>query len=544
MSSRDRNLLLAALGGGALLVGVELMITAVALPAIVVDLAGWTELRRASWIVNGYAVTYIATMPLAGRAADRYGLPRLFVVSLLVFAVGSVLSGAAQTLDQLIAARALQGVGAGAVVPLATAGASHLFEGQARARALGVVGALTFLGMALGPFAGSIVLERFELAAALSASGLRDSPLIAFAAPAWRWVFYLGAPFAALALVYTWAAAPPWPRPAQRAGLDVFGASLFTAALATGLLALTRLGEQSAEADPILSPLVLGVAAAVLAVLAVARNVRARDPFLDVRMLRDRTFAAAVLVSLLTGYALATAIIGAAVFVDRVRYAGPAEQRLVLGALAAATAIGALGAGFAMRLVPAVVISLIGLAMAISGMAVVAMAGPETDMTILVAALALFGLGFGLTVTPRSTLAVEALGRAAFGVASAGVTVARMVGMAVGLAILTGFGSRRIESLSVVLVDPVARDQVLPPALRGRPLENNLVIDALETWASQQAAAILSGLFLVAAAVLVLAILPTLLMRDPSRRVTDERIIRPDEPPVGDDEVHEPALAL
>ncbi len=544
MSSRARNLLLAALAGGALLVGVELMITAVALPAIVADLAGWTELRRASWIVNGYAVTYIATMPLAGRAADRYGLPRLFVLSLLVFAVGSALSGAAQSLDQLIAARALQGIGAGAIVPLATAGASHLFEGGARARALGVVGALTFLGMALGPFAGSIVLERFELAAAFRASGLGDSPLMALAAPAWRWVFYLGAPFAVLALVYTWAAAPTWPRPAHRAGLDIFGASLFTAALATGLLALTRLGEETAEADPLLSPLVLGVVAAVLAVLAVARNARTREPFLDVRMLRDRTFAAAVLLSLLTGYALATAIIGAAVFVDRVRYAGPDEQRVVLGALAAATAIGALGAGFAMRLLSAVVLSLLGLIMAIAGMAALALAGPETDLTIVVAALGLFGLGFGLTVTPRSTVAVEALGRAAFGVASAGVTVARMIGMAVGLAILTGFGSRRIESLSVVLVDPVARDEVLPPALRGRPLESNLVIEALETWASLQAAAILSGLFLVAAAVLVIAVLPTLLMRDPSRRVTEERIIRTDERPVVDDEVHEPALAL
>ncbi|MDQ3492374.1 MAG: MFS transporter, partial [Chloroflexota bacterium] len=99
MSRRDRLLLLGALSGGALLVGVELLITAVALPAILADLAGWTELRRASWIVNGYALTYIATMPLAGRAADRYGLPRLFILALAVFAVGSVLSGLAQTLD-------------------------------------------------------------------------------------------------------------------------------------------------------------------------------------------------------------------------------------------------------------------------------------------------------------------------------------------------------------------------------------------------------------------------------------------------------------
>ncbi len=541
MSRRDRLLLLGALSGGALLVGVELLITAVALPAILADLAGWTELRRASWIVNGYALTYIATMPLAGRAADRYGLPRLFILALAVFAVGSVLSGLAQSLDQLIAARVVQGIGAGAVVPLATAGASHLFEGPSRARALGVVGAFTFLGMALGPFAGATILQSLQLGPALATAGTGESPLAALLAPSWRWIFYLGAPLAILAMIYTWAAAPAWPRIQTRGGLDAFGASLFTAALAAGLLGLTRLGEEDVGFP---GPVELGLAALLLGTAAVAWNLRARDPFLDLRLLRDRTFSAAVVLSLLTGYALATAIIGAAVFVDRVRYAGPNEQQLVLGALALAMAVGALGAGFAMRYLSAVLLSLIGLALSVGGLLLVAGAGPETDRNLLIGGLALFGLGFGLTVTPRSTAAVEALGRESFGIASAGVTVARMAGMAIGLAVLTGFGSRRIESLSVVLVDPVARDAVLPPVLRGRPLENGLVVDALESWASLQAASILSGLFLVAAAVLVAAVVPTLFMGDTARRPDDGRIIRGDERSPGTDDGSEAALAL
>ena len=84
---------------------------------------------------------------------------------------------------------------------------------------------------------------------------------------------------------------------------------------------------------------------------------------------------------------------------------------------------------------------------------------------------------------------MEALGRAAFGTAAAAVTVARMLGMGVGLAILTGFGSNRIEALSVVLTDQVARDAVLPPDLQGRPLQDPFVVDALETWAAGEAAA-------------------------------------------------------
>lgn len=130
------------------------------------------------------------------------------------------------------------------------------------------------------------------------------------------------------------------------------------------------------------------------------------------------------------------------------------------------------------------------------------------------AGLALFGLGFGVTVTARTTGVLEALGRRAFGVGSASLTVARMLGMAIGVSALTVLGSNRIEFLSVVLTNQAARDAVLPPALQGRPLEDYLVVDALERWAAQQADQILSVLFVVAAIVTAIAILPTLAMHN------------------------------
>ena len=542
MSLRSRLLLLAALGGGALLVGVELMITAVALPAILNDLSDWTRLRRASWIVTGYLLAYIATMPLAGRAADRYGLPRLFALALVLFAAGSLLAGAARDLDQLIGARVVQGIGAGAIVPLATAGASHLFEGAARARALGIVGAMTFLGMALGPFAGAAVLEALELGPALEAAGMSGTLAGQLLAPAWRWVFYLGAPLALLALVYTWAASPAWPATGEPQGLDVIGAVLFTVALAAGLLALT--GGDVGEALGMTLPALVAVTAAA-GLLALLRFWRARHPFLELRFFRNVTFSSAVLVSLLTGYALATVVVGAAVFVDRVRYAGADEQRLVLGTLAGAMAIGALGSGIALRYVRIVPLSVAGLLMGIAGLASLSRAGPASALSELAVGVGLFGLGFGLTVTPRSTAAVEALGRAAFGLASAGVTVARMIGMAVGLAVLTSLGSDRIEALSVVLVDPVARDAVLPEQLRGRPLEDSLVVGALETWASAQAAGILAGLFAIAAVVTAVAILPALAMRRPAPPATMSAARTGPSGRGGDgDDGTQPALAL
>src|SRR6516225_5677777 len=152
MDRRSAYVLLAVIGAGVFLAGLELMVTAVALPSIIEDLAdpnsgsAWVELRKASWIINGYLLVYILTMPLAGRLSDLWGVRRVFMGALVVFTVGSALCGAAQTMDQLIAARLVQAIGGGVLVPVGTAAASHLFAGAARPKALGVVGALTFLG--------------------------------------------------------------------------------------------------------------------------------------------------------------------------------------------------------------------------------------------------------------------------------------------------------------------------------------------------------------------------------------------------------------
>lgn len=508
--------MLAALCLGVLLVGIELFITAVALPRIFLDLSGWSELRRASWIINAFLVAYIAAIPLAGRAADRYGLPRLMALSMAVFAVGSLLCGAAQSLDQLIAARAVQGAGAGAVLPLATAGASHLYGGHARARALGLVGAATFLGMALGPVLGALVLEGLQLRDPLAAAGIWTGPLVDLLTPSWRWIFYITAPLALLVILYVWAASAGWDVAPGRTGMDWRGGVLFSVALAAALLAITLLGEERGGDLPVLG-LALALAA-LTAPLAVRHMLRTPEPFLDLRLFRGRVFSGAVLVSLLTGYALATVVVGMTVFVDRVRFAGPEEQRVVLGALALTMAIGAVVAGIALRLSGPTAVTLVGLVASVGGLGMLSGLRPDSEMAHLLVALGAFGLGIGLTVTPRSTAAVEAAGRAAFGAASAAVTVGRMVGMALGMAVLVALGTTRIDSVSTAIRDAAYRDTVLPVSLAGRPLADPLVLDAIETWAAGEAATVLGWLFLAAAAVLVAAVLPAWLMREGAGR--------------------------
>ena len=176
-----------------------------------------------------------------------------------------------------------------------------------------------------------------------------------------------------------------------------------------------------------------------------------------------------------------------------------------------------------MRRFDGTVVTIAGLGSSVVGLLWLSTTRIDSELYVPVAALSLFGLGFGLTVTPRSMAAVEAAGRAAFGAASAAVTVARMAGMAVGMAILTAFGTTRIDQVTVALDDQQYRDSILPPELVGQPLADPLVLDAIERWASAEAAEVLGQLFVVAAIVLVVAAVPAWLMREGREGTAGER---------------------
>src|SRR5258706_262270 len=304
------------------------MITAVALPTIIANLVAanpdrpgetaFSELRRASWIINGYLLAYVVAMPLAGRLADVWGARRLFLGALGIFVVGSLLAGRGQSIDELILGRIIQGIGGGVPVPVGTAAASHLFEGHDRPRALGVVGALTFLGMAAGPFLGAAILGGLNVEGGLAALNIDpDSTLHHALSPAWRWVFYFNVPIGSAALLVAWAASAGWETPRRHGGVDVVGAIVWSLALAAGLGAVTLLGSRSEPGgpDPVFVSGVLGLVAVGATLVTIVRGVRRPDPFLDPTLFRSPVFSSAAMVSLLTGYAFATAIIGGAVAV-------------------------------------------------------------------------------------------------------------------------------------------------------------------------------------------------------------------------------------
>ncbi len=494
---------------GVFLGGAELMVVAIALPSIVTDVGGWDDLARASWIVNAYLIAYVVAMPLAGRAADLWGARRLFTVALLLFVIGSAAAGLSRlagpdgTLGWLIAARVVQGFGGGALVPLSMALASHLFTGRARGVALGVEGAATFVGMAIGPAYGAWVLLNFGL------------PIPRLDIVGWQWIFLLNVPIGIVTLLVIYVAVGGIETPRVRGTIDIVGALLLSLALASGVGALTASGTAGWA-----SPLVLGglaVAAAALIAL-VAWLLRGRSPLIDLRLFRDRAFSAANLVSLLTGYTLATAIIGGPVFVNRVLFGTDVESATALTALTVAIAAGAIVGGVLSGWLGARLVTLAGVALTALGLWLALDWAVSADVDRLVRDLATFGAGFGLTVAPRATAAVEAAGAGAYGVASAMVQLTRTIGMSVGLALLTSIGQNRIDELSTLVLDPGRRDQLVvelgrPEFVGVDPNTSLALVAVLEEWSRGQAADVLHLVFAIALAVAVVTLVPAWFVR-------------------------------
>ncbi|MBW3612299.1 MAG: MFS transporter [Chloroflexi bacterium] len=498
---------------GVLLGGAELMVVAIALPAIVADFGGWTDLGRVSWIINAYLLAYVVAMPLAGRGADLWGARRLYVVALLLFVLGSAGAGWARFagpedgLTWLIGWRVVQGFGGGALVPLSMALASHLFTGRARATALGLEGAATYVGMAIGPAYGAWVLLNFRL------------PIPGAEVAPWQWIFWLNVPIGIVTMLLIYVVAGGVETPRVRAGLDLGGALLLSTALLTGIGAVTLTGT-TGWTDPVV---LVGLAASAASLAGfVWLELRHRSPLVQVRLFADRAFAAANGVSLLTGYTLATAIIGGPVFVNRVLFAGEAQASTALTALTLAVAGGALVGGLLTGFVGERIVSLLGVAGTALGLWLALAWGADTDLGRLVRDLAIFGVGFGLTVSPRATAAVQAAGAGAYGVASATLQITRTVGMSIGLALLTSMGQTRIDELSELINDPARRDALVtelgrPDFVGVDPQRSLALVALLEEWSRREAADVLRLVFGIALGIAIATLVPAWFVRGEPR---------------------------
>ena len=249
---------------------------------------------------------------------------------------------------------------------------------------------------------------------------------------------------------------------------------------------------------------------------------RGGQPLVDLRLFADRTFSAANLVSLLTGYTLATAIIGGPVFVNRVLFGTDVQAATALTALTVAIAAGAVVGGGLAAVIGERIVTVAGVAVSIAGLWLALGWEVSTDLDRLARDLAVFGAGFGLTVSPRATAAVEAAGAGAYGVASAMLQVTRTIGMSVGLALLTSIGQNRIDELSALIADPVRRDALVvelgrPEFVGVDPNASLQLVALLEAWSQGQAAEVLQLVFGIALAVAVATLVPAWFVRGVSR---------------------------
>jgi MFS family permease len=407
-----------------------------------------SKLDQAAWVITAYLLGYTVALPLMGRVADVYGQRRIYLISLGIFMAGSVLCALAQNLPWLVAARSIQAIGGGAVLPVGMAMARHIFPDRRVPFMLGILGAIAEAGAVIGPLWGALVM-----------TGLGGVWHIA----GWRWIFWINIPlgllFAGLMLL-----TPTLPRFPGK--IDWLGAGLFGGALLALVVGLSTPGSAGAWIG--LDPTQAGngdiFTAQGIGLLLISGGLflafamwqrRAEEPLLppDLFSRRKWPFLAANLTNLIVGAALIVTMVIVPLYVASVLGGSVQQGGLLLLRMTAFIPVGALLGGFLGTRVPYRWIAIVGLL--ITASAFWQMAGwtsTSVDSPLTWAGLALNGLGFGLLISPVTATALQwgGMGRAALSAAS--VNLSRMVGMMVSLSILAVLGLRHFKDVLTTLV--------------------------------------------------------------------------------------------
>ncbi len=444
MNSTERRSLAAALAA-VFLGALDLTVIATILPGMVTDLRiNAADVDRYVWIVNSYLLAYIVAIPVVGRLSDILGRTLAFQGSLALFLSGSLVCALASDLPSMIAGRAIQGAGGGALLPVTMAMVGDLLPPGRRAAALGLVGAVDTLGWVLGPIWGALLVE------------------IAPGQDAWRWVFVVNIP---LALVAAVAIGRVGARNATGTTgwvekLDIPGALLLAGTLLALNLGLSAGGELGAPAggaralggsrNPV-AELVLPLLAiaAVLCTLLVWRQRRTRWPLLPVRLFGDHRFSAAIVANFLVGASLIVAMVDTPV-ITAMLVDPSVVSRVSALMLAPFTVLIALLSFAGGRVVPQFGFrrtASAGLLLVAIGYAALWLGLRNGALLGMVPGLVLAGAGFGLVFAPIGTTAIDAAPAADRGIAAAMTLVFRLLGMTIGISILTAIAVRRLQGL-------------------------------------------------------------------------------------------------
>jgi EmrB/QacA subfamily drug resistance transporter len=429
-----KPLILASLLLAAFAINLDTTIVNVALPTLVLELqASNTQLE---WIVDAYNLTFAALVLASGNLGDRLGRKGVLLIGLGVFGAATVAGGLGSSPGELIAARAVMGLGAALIFPATLSLLTNVFtERRERARAIGLWGATTGVGIALGPIVGGWLLEHYS----------------------WSSVFFALAPIAALAAVLVAWAVPtsrdPAAPPADRPGVVLSSAAM--ALLIYTIIEAPIAGWGSARS-------VAGFAlAAGLLVAFVTWERRAPAPMLDVRLFKNLRFSAASGAVTITFFSLMGFIFLVTLYFQFLKGYGPLETGVRLLPVATMVAItSVLGTGLAVQAGTKLVVAA-GMASLAAGLAWTSSASASTDYLTIAGQMVLLGSGIGLTSAPATESIMGAVSRAKAGVGSAVNDATRILGATLGVAVIGSiyasiYASRLTAALAVDVPDSVA----------------------------------------------------------------------------------------
>jgi EmrB/QacA subfamily drug resistance transporter len=421
-STRRVRLVFCALLLALLLAVLEQTIVATALPEIAGELQG---LDRMPWVINAYLLAATIALPVHGKLGDLFGRKGVFQFAIVVFVIGSALAGWSRSMDQLIAFRAIQGVGAGGLLVGVQAIIADIVPARRRGRFLGVVGAVFGLSSVAGPLLGGFVTDHAS----------------------WRWCFSFAVPCGLVALLVV-AAALRLPKPAGRARLDVLGA-LFLAAASTFLVLLTSWGGTEYAWDSrVTLGLAAGAAGTTLLFLVVESLVR--EPVLPLRLFRDSVLNVTSLVGAVVGVALFGAAGCLPTFLQMVKGASATESGLLMLPLMGGIVVASIVSGqLISRTGRYRVFPVLGSALSAAGMWLLSHLQTDTPRLEFSVWQAVLGVGIGL-MTPVLILAVQnAVPPADLGVATGAHLYVRQIGAVLGAAVLgTLFADRLTDALA------------------------------------------------------------------------------------------------